>query len=317
VTPEIWGGQDGKNPPIIGAMPRSVHNIKTRLGRVAYYCAGEGPLVLCLHGFPDTPDTFFPLMDELADQGYRAVVPYLFGYHPSAPLASYDLKTLAHALLAFADALGNKQILLVGHDWGAVISYAAAALFPQRIDHLICAAIPPPRSLEIALGDPLNVAGILRQLLRSWYIFFFQFPYLPPASLRFRDFALVEWLWRRWSPGWQFDQGDLDPIKSLFRNETTLNAALAYYRSLAHGLFDPVSRRIVRSKISVPTTLIAGAQDGCLGISNYAALDSVFIAPYRMVTLIDAGHFMHREDPQRFNEEVLASFGDAEEYEDA
>lgn len=297
-------------------MPLPLRNIETRLGQVATYSQGEGPLVLCLHGFPDSPHTFFPLMDVLADQGYQAIAPYLFGYCPSSPLASYDLTSLARGLLAFVDALGAKRVFLVGHDWGAVISYAMVALYPERVHRLVCAAIPPLRTLEGLLTDPLKLPMSTRQLLRSWYIAFFQLPHLPQASLKFRDFALVEWLWRRWSPSWQFDESDLAPTKALFRNASALTAAVAYYRALRKSFFSPGQRRIIRAKISVPTTLIAGTQDGCLGIEMYAGVESVFTGPYRMVTLFDAGHFMHREDPQRFAEEVLASFGDAEEYDD-
>src|SRR5690606_7526967 len=87
---------------------------------------GRGPLVLCLHGFPDIPETFRPLMSALASRGFRVVAPYLRGCHPSTLEGSVDLDTLVADVVAWADRLSpERPVHLVGHDWGAVITHLA------------------------------------------------------------------------------------------------------------------------------------------------------------------------------------------------
>ena len=101
----------------------------------AYLDAGQGPLVLCLHGFPDTAWSFVPLLERLAAAGYRAVAPFMRGYPPSgpAPDGDYRVITLGRDALALIEVLGAQRAVLVGHDWGAAATYIAAALAPERV----------------------------------------------------------------------------------------------------------------------------------------------------------------------------------------
>src|SRR5947209_9869516 len=98
--------------------------------RFAYFEEGQGPLVLLLHGFPDTAHTWDEVRPALAGAGYRAVSPFMRGYFPTAIPADgkYDSETLGRDALALIEALGEKQAVVVGHDWGASAAYAAAAL---------------------------------------------------------------------------------------------------------------------------------------------------------------------------------------------
>src|SRR5438445_4208078 len=118
--------------------------------KFAYLEQGSGPLVLLVHGFPDTAHTWDRTMAELAKAGFRAVAPFTRGYHPTAIPADgkYDVETLGRDLLALIEALGAQQAIVVGHDWGAAASYAAASLGPERVALLVTLAIPHPRSLK-------------------------------------------------------------------------------------------------------------------------------------------------------------------------
>ena len=97
--------------------------------------AGQGPLVLCLHGFPDTAWSMLPLVNALASSGFRAVAPFMRGYAPSSLAADNDYRatTLAQDALALMDALGERRAFIVGHDWGAVTAYLAASMAPEKV----------------------------------------------------------------------------------------------------------------------------------------------------------------------------------------
>src|SRR5688500_15229638 len=114
-------------------------------GSFSYLAAGDerAPLVLCLHGFPDHPRSFVPLMNELAQAGYRAVAPWMRGYHPSAPAGPYHLDRLASDAIELADALApGAPAALIGHDWGAGAAYLACARTPARFSCAVTLAVP-------------------------------------------------------------------------------------------------------------------------------------------------------------------------------
>ena len=95
---------------------------------------GDGPLVLCLHGFPDTAHSFRNQLPALAAAGFHAVAPFMRGYHPTEPAPDdrYDSPALSEDALALIAALGYKDAIIFGHDWGAVAAYGAAAAAPDR-----------------------------------------------------------------------------------------------------------------------------------------------------------------------------------------
>src|ERR1700761_95110 len=117
--------------------------------RFAYLEEGSGPLVLLLHGFPDTAHTWDDLRPRIAADGYRAVSPFMRGYHPTAiPDRDTDQETLARDPLALIDALGARDAIVIGHDWGASAAYGAAALGPDRGRNFSAIGIPPPAALK-------------------------------------------------------------------------------------------------------------------------------------------------------------------------
>ena len=262
---------------------------------------GEGPLILCLHGFPDTAHTWDALLPELATAGYRAVAPFMRGYAPTQVPAEgdYSVATLGLDVLALADALGARQFYIVGHDWGAITGYSAASYAPERIRGLCAAAVPPLRQFL------LNTRPA--QVKRSWYISFFQLPWYPEKALVKDNCALVDKLWRDWSPGWDYTESDIAPIKNILSQPANCKAALGYYRALSTVLLSPKRAR-ERSKLfgrmDVPALVIRGAQDGCIAPGLFAGTPGRFTADCELHTL-NAGHFMHREAPQEFKHKLL------------
>ncbi|HUA96671.1 MAG TPA: alpha/beta fold hydrolase, partial [Acidimicrobiales bacterium] len=167
--------------------------------RYAYIEDGpdDGPLALCLHGFPDSAHTWRHLLPVLAGAGYRAVAPYLRGYAPTglAPDGVYQTGALAADAAALHEKLGGgDDAVLIGHDWGALATYAAVGHEPTRWRRAVTAAVPPVPSVA---GTFFTYA----QLKRSWYTFFFQSP-LAEMALPMDAYAFIDHLWADWSPGY-------------------------------------------------------------------------------------------------------------------
>lgn len=264
---------------------------------------GEGDrLALCLHGFPDDAGTMKPVMRRLADEGFRCVAPWMRGYGPTdaAPDGDYSVPALGADALALADALdAGENPILVGHDWGASAAYAAATADPDRFSHAVAMAVPP--NFEEGVQDhPI-------QILRSWYMLFFQLPALPEWTLRADDYGLVEFLWGTWSPTWDYPTERIESVKDTFRQDDTVEHALAYYRQLretmAGGEGDGGGR------IQTPTLVVAGEQDGCIGPELFENAGDAFAGRSRVVTVGGAGHFMHQERPDAVCEEITEFVG--------
>ncbi|MGH8540606.1 MAG: alpha/beta fold hydrolase [Stenotrophobium sp.] len=265
----------------------------------AYLEAGQGPLVLCLHGFPDTAWSFVPLLHALADAGYRAVAPFTRGYAPSglAPDGDYRTTTLARDAIALIEAFGEKQAYIVGHDWGAATAYIAATLRPERVRGIVTAAVPHLRRF---LLHPTPA-----QLFRSRYMGFFQLRGVAERRVTADDFRWLRRLIQRWSPDWKFGEAAFAPLKAAFSDPQRLTAALSYYRALPATLASREGLSLLTSKLPVPARVIRGADDGCIGAKMFENQDYCFGAGYELVTMKGAGHFMHCEKPELFAASVL------------
>ena len=267
--------------------------------------AGAGPLMLCLHGFPDHAHTFRHQLDTLAAAGYRVVAPYLRGYAPTAasPTGCYQTAALGQDVVALIAALGQPSAVVVGHDWGAVAAFAAAKLAPEKISRLVALSVPHVAPLFQAL-----VTSPAQQR-RSWYIYFFQLPFAEDA-VALNDFAFLERIWQDWSPGWRYPPEELELVKATFRQPGVLRAALGYYRSLFNtSLHDPalagIQAELFAPPITVPTLYMHGALDGCIGAELTDGMDALFAAGLRKVILPGAGHFVHQEQPAEVNQRIL------------
>lgn len=269
---------------------------------------GDGPLVLCLHGFPDSAHSFDELLPALADAGYRGVAPFMRGYVPTAVPTdgAYDPATLGRDALALADALGARRFFIIGHDWGAAAAYAAAALAPGRVAGIVTAAVPPVQ-LFLRNQNP-------RQMRRSWYMGLFQLRGLAERRVGADGCALVERLWRDWSPDWAFAESDIAPVKAILSNPRARRAALGYYRALPVALVSPrrrQERRRLLAPMDVSALVVMGSRDGCIGSEMFAGTEACFHRDSRLVSLT-AGHFMHRERPGEFASQALSFLATAE-----
>ena len=265
---------------------------------------GEGPLALCLHGFPDTAHGWRHLLPVLAEAGYRAVAPFQRGYAPtSVPddglfqsgVLGVDANALHEALGADGDAV------IIGHDWGASGTHAAAVLEPHRWRKVVTMAVPPGGAVGMAF------IGNLEQLKRSWYMFFFQHP-LSDLVVSNNDLAFIDMLWRDWSPGYD-GAADAANVKAALANPANLQAALGYYRAtIGAGKKDPALDAAQAATGQVPpqpTLYLHGRNDGCIGV-EVAELAATMAPPNLTVEIVDdAGHFLHIERPDVVNRRIV------------
>jgi len=273
--------------------------------RFAALEAGDGPLVLCLHGFPDHARSFRYQLPALANAGFRAVAPFMRGYAPTEMPADgrYQSAVLAQDVVALISALGCSSAHVFGHDWGAVAAYGAAVLAPDKVTKLITAAVPHGPGLINAFMSNYD------QQRRSWYMFFFQHP-LADAAVAHDDCRFIERLWQDWSPGWRYPAEEMDALKATFRSPGVLHAALGYYRAtLNPANQDPalgeLQAQIGMSPVTVPTLYFHGARDGCIGVDLADGMEVLFPNGLRKIVVPDAGHFVHVERPNEVNRLAL------------
>lgn len=275
-----------------------------------YLTAGDGPLALCLHGFPDSAWTYRHLMAELAEAGYRAVAPFMRGYAPTSVPGDgvYQTGALAADACALHEALGGgDDAVIIGHDWGAVATYGAASLAPERWAKVVGAAVPPGGALA-------NAFMHYDQLQRSWYMFFFQHA-LADIVVPLDDLAFLDRLWGDWSPGYDASE-DLARVKECLRDPENLAAALGYYRAtLGDGPRSPdfdEAQQATGAMPEQPTLYLHGLDDGCIAPAVAEGIEASLAASgSQMVVIEGAGHFLHLERPELVNSVILEFLGEA------
>ncbi len=184
----------------------------------------DGPLALCLHGFPDTAWTWRHLLPLLGESGYHAVAPFLRGYAPTelAPDGSYQTGALAVDTCALEELLrGNSRSVLIGHDWGAMAVYGAAVMQPERFEKVVALALPP----VAAVAESFLSYDTVKRL---FYAHFFQSP-LADFAVAADNCVFIDRLWGDWSPGYDASW-DLERVKESIGSPERITATISYYR---------------------------------------------------------------------------------------
>jgi len=236
------------------------------------------------------------------------VAPWLRGYAPTAlaPDGNYQTGAVAQDAIALTEALaGDREAVLIGHDWGAIAAYNAAGARPELFRRLVTMAVP--HSSAIAAHFVTNP----EQLQRSWYIFLFQTP-LAEIAVPYDDYALIDLLWRDWSPGHVPDPAFMRALKDTLGSPGSTEAAIGYYRSmLGDAPTDPGYDGVQAAgagPIDVPTLYLHGADDGCMGIEMVveSELTPFFPKGLRVEVVASSGHFLHLDQPEAVNQLVMS-----------
>ena len=271
--------------------------------RVHYVTAGEGPLVLLLHGFPQYWYAWRKQIPALAAR-FRVVAPDLRGYGDTdkpGRARDYAAASLVEDTASLIAALGEKKARVVGHDWGGAVAWLTALERPEVVERLAVLNCPHPAVFARALRSNPS------QMLRSWYMLFFQLPGLPERALLRRDAQGLRRLFLASSARGVFTREDLDAYAQAAARPGALTAALNYYRAAFRSPRAMLRASDPGRKISAPTLLIWGEEDRALGKELTLGMEPLFTGPFRLVYVPGAGHWVNEERPDLVNA-ALADF---------
>jgi epoxide hydrolase 4 len=257
----------------------------------------DGPPVILLHGFPEFWYGWRAQIPALAQAGFRVIVPDQRGYNQSDKprrLSEYRLDVLAADVVGLMTALGYERAPVVGHDWGGIAAWTAAALYPQRIERLGVINAPyPPIVARTLLRHP-------EQLLKSAYITFFQIPFLPEAMLRNANWKLLVETMRRSSRPGTFSDADFEHYRQAWWRKGAMTSMLNWYRALVRR---PL-RMPLEPQFSMPVMLLWGLKDIALGPELAQA--SIDLCDQGQAVFYDeATHWVQHEIPDQVNAELI------------
>ncbi len=259
----------------------------------------DGPVVVLLHGFPEFWYGWRRQIEPLAEAGFRVIVPDQRGYNLSSRpsgVAAYALTVLVSDVIAIADQLGQEKIFLAGHDWGAAVAWSTALLHPQRIAKLVVLNVPHPSVMRKFLSTRP------RQLLRSWYMFFFQLPWLPEAIFSAFNFRVgAQALLRSSRPG-TFTTGDLAKYRAAWSQPGALTGMINWYRALFRARV-----KFPDKTVRVPTRIFWGARDAFL-LAEMAHESLSYCTNAELFTFADATHWLQHEEATRVSELLVDFF---------
>ncbi len=273
-------------------------NASVRLHSVA---AGpkDGPVVVLLHGFPEFWYGWHKQIEPLAAAGFRVIVPDQRGYNLSSKpsgVASYALTELVSDVMAIANQLGQPKIFLAGHDWGAAVAWSAALLHPQRVAKLVVINVPHPSVMRKFLSTHI------RQLLRSWYMFFFQLPWLPEALFSAFNYRIgARSLVRSSRPG-TFSPEDLAQYRAAWSQPGALTGMVNWYRALFR-----FRTKFPDRTLHIPTRILWGQRDAFL-LSEMAQESLRYCDNAELFTFADATHWLQHEEHARVSKLLIDFF---------
>lgn len=262
--------------------------------------SGEGDrLALLLHGFPELHYSWRNQIPMLAGMGYRVWAPNLRGYggsdRPSGTDA-YRLRELVKDVAGLIDASGAKEVVLIAHDWGAIIAWHCAILKVRPLARLVILNVPHPLCARRELTN-------WRQFRKSWYIFFFQLPRLPERFLSRSDYATIPRIFRESAVNKQhFDHASLAPYRDAARRPGALSAMVNYYRAL---LRRPDARDVGEGQVDVPTLVLWGEQDLAIDIHVLDGMEE-FVSDLTVRRFPHASHWVQQDVPDEVNAELKA-----------
>jgi pimeloyl-ACP methyl ester carboxylesterase len=267
--------------------------------RLRYVDAGDRPLVVLLHGFPEFWYGWRHQIEPLAGAGFRVLVPDQRGYNLSDKpkgVRSYGIDLLGRDILGLIDEAGREKAFVVGHDWGGAVGWWLGAKHPERLEKLALLNIPHPTVMR------RYVTTHLSQARKSWYIFYFQLPGLPERSLRADNWKLAEKSLRVTSRRGTFSDEDLAAYREAWSRPGAATGMIHWYRAALRARppwpKDP--------RVRVPTLLIWGTRD--LALEKEMAQPSIGLCDQgRLVFLDNASHWVQHEEPDTVNA-LLADF---------
>jgi epoxide hydrolase 4 len=261
--------------------------------------SANGPLVLLLHGFPEFWYGWRNQIEPLAAAGYRVVVPDQRGYNRSSkPLdvGAYDISLLVDDAVAVIRSLGYQRAFVIGHDWGGLVAWTLAALHPEHVERVAILNVPHPAVFRsFALRNP-------RQLLRSWYVFYFQLPWIPEQMFAAKSFRAGCEALTRTSRANTFTAEDLELYREAWSHPGAVRSMVHWYRAFF--------RRFSAAKVPnvhVPLLLLWGRRDAFL-LPGLAEESLQRCSHAQLIAFEQASHWLQHEEPEAVNDTLLHFF---------
>lgn len=295
------------------------HYVQLSTLRMHYVEAGQGPLVVLLHGFPESWWSWRYQLQSLADAGFRVIAPDLRGYGETDKHGPYDLDTLVGDVCQLIESLGVERAIVMGHDWGGGVAWHLASTRPEFCERLVVLNCPHPELMQQALlGRRLSFA----QLRRSWYFFFFMLPLVPEWVLTRRDAAATR---RTISSAAvdrsHFGQEELRPFRDGIQRPGAASAMIGWYRAAVRDGFRRLLSPRKYAVITAPTLLVWGMDDPALGYDDLVPGTEEFVPRLQLAQIPGTGHFVHAERPELVNPALVnflpRSTGPAEPHPEA
>lgn len=257
---------------------------------------GDAPAVLLLHGFPEYWACWRPQMRALADAGFRAIALDQRGYDTSDKpphIRDYGLDLLAEDVEGVVREVGG-PVHLVAHDWGGGVAWWTALRSPELIRRLVILNAPHPRAMRKV------IARRPRQMLSSWYMGFFQLPWLPETLLRARNFALAAWVLTSMSAPGTFSDEELGGYRDAWGQPGALRSMIHWYRALTRTK----PQRPKNRRVTVPTRIVWGRRDTAL-VAELAQRSADECDRAEVIMIDDATHWLHHEQPERISRLIV------------
>lgn len=264
---------------------------------VALAGAEDAPLLLCLHGFPECWYSWRHQLAALSDR-FLVVAPDLRGYGETEKAEhGYELASLASDVRALVRALGRERAVLVGHDWGGLIGYTAAALHAEAVERLVVLNCPHPAAASAALRS-------LDQVRKSWYVFAIQIPLLFDLRLARDGCAIVPRIFmagaRRRD---MLRREDLEVFRAALARPGAIDRALRYYR-INLSIRGVLTGSLRVPPVPVPTLVMLGRDDPFVGPRLFDGHERHFTGDYEIRYLPGCGHWTQQEVPDVVNEAI-------------
>lgn len=262
--------------------------------RIHYVTEGEGTPVILLHGFPEFWVAWRHQIPALSKH-FQVVVPDIRGYGQTErppKVADYSISLLAADIAGLIKALGFEKAHIVGHDWGGAIAWQLALEYPEVVDRLVVLNCPHPVTFSKALRSNF------KQIVKSWYIFFFQLPHIP--EMLFTKNILRKLLRNGTFRKDTFKEEEIEQYVKAMNEPGAVTAALNYYRASFRKRAAPKGR-----KIEAPTLLIWGEKDKALGKELTFGMEPFFLNFFSIEYISNCGHFVNEEQPELVNHLLL------------
>lgn len=271
--------------------------IQTNNIQLHYVSQGEGKLMLFLHGFPEFWYSWRHQIPEFSKK-YKVVALDLRGYNESdkpSELEAYQMPELMKDVAGVIKGLGYDDCILVGHDWGGAIAWNFAYHYPHMVEKLIVLNLPHPAKFSQGLKT-------FNQLLKSWYFFLFQIPFLPEWLIQFNDYEIIESAFTRMAVDQSaFRQADLEAYKDAAAKRGALTAMLNYYRCIFQDSWTQNNDNW--TILEIPTLMIWGENDTALGKELTYGTEE-FVRDLTVKYIPNCSHWVQQEKPELVNQYI-------------